>query len=76
MANENTARRNVYLPRELDEWFVKEFGKTDIKVNTLILEALNEYVDKRSKSGKKQKIDFDKNVRRIALELLEEKGLV
>lgn len=76
MANENTSRRNIYLPPELDKWYSDEFGKTGIKINALMLEALNDYVEKRTKLSKKVKSDFDKNVRKIALDLLKEKGLI
>ena len=76
MANGNTARRNVYLPPELDKWFVDEFEKSGVKVNALMLEALVEYAEKRSESKNKTKIAFNKNVRQIALDLLIEKGLV
>ena len=76
MANENTARRNIYLPPATDQWFVNESEESGTKINALMLEALNEYIEKRSKSNRKKKIDFEKNVRDIALELLKEKGLV
>ena len=76
MANENTARRNIYLPPSLDQWFIDESDESGSKINALMLEALKEYKEKRSKSSKKKKIDFEKNVKEIALELLKEKGLV
>ena len=75
-ANENTARRNIYLPPELDKWFVDEYEKTDIKVNALMVKALADYAEKHSKTSRKKKSDFEKEVREIVLNVIKEKGLI
>jgi len=76
MANENTNRRQLYLPKELDEWFINEGKKTGVRVNTIILKALEEYKETHGKKGHKKKSDFEKDVRKVAIALLKEKGLL
>jgi len=73
MAN-NTDRRLVYLPPELDKWFMDHSEETGIKINTLIVDALVRFKDGESKSGKKQQSDFNKKVRRIIEAYLAENG--
>ena len=76
MANENTARRNIYLPPDLDKWFVDTYEKTGVKVNAMMLEALTDYVDKHAKHSSKKSNKNDAHIRKIALNLLVEKGLL
>lgn len=76
MANLNVNRRQLYLPKGLDDWFIDESEKTSVKVNAIILEALVEYAENHTKKARRKKSDFEKDVREIALALLNEKGLV
>jgi len=76
MANENTNRRQLYLPKELDDWFNEEGKKTNVRVNTLMLEALETYKENNGKKNRRKKSDFEKDVRKVALALLKEKGLL
>ena len=76
MANENTQRRQLYLPKELEQWFIDESESTCVKVNSIMLEALTDYIEKCVKHSSKKKSDFEKDVRKIALTLLKEKGLI
>lgn len=76
MSSINTNRRQLYLPKELDDWFIKENERTGIRVNALMIEALKEYAVKRSDKSRKKKSDFEKDVGNIVLALLKEKGLV
>lgn len=55
---DNTARRGIYLPKELDDWFVKQSEETGIKTNQLMLDALNQYKDENSKSRRKKNNEF------------------
>ena len=73
MANENTQRRGIYLPKKLDDWFSKKADKTGVRVNTLILEALNEYKENQSGVLSKADKDFEKNVRKIIHNVIQEK---
>jgi protein involved in sex pheromone biosynthesis len=76
MSNDNTERRQLYLPKVLNDWFIKESDNTSIKINTLMVEALVEYAENHSKKTRKKKSDFEKDVRKITLALLKEKGLL
>jgi hypothetical protein len=58
---ENTARRGVYLPKELDDWFLGLASETNIKINQLMLDALNEYKSRHTPKGKKTS-QFEKDV--------------
>ena len=69
---DNTARRGIYLPKELDEFFVSQSEETKIKINQLMIDALNEYKDKRSESGRKKNAEFEKKV----LAVLKKHGMV
>lgn len=71
---ENTARRGIYLPQELDDWYTELADKSGIKVNQLMLDALNEYKDKQSLSKKKSDLIFKKRVTAIIDEILEKRG--
>ena len=72
MSNENTARRGLYLPKELDEWFVEMSDNTNIKVNALIISALTKFKESKSKSVKKHDADFEKKVRSIIMRYNDE----
>ncbi len=75
MAN-NTKRRGLYLTPEIEEWLVAESEKTTTKINELILKALTEYKDSRSKSAKLKKVEFEKTVTTIVHNYLVDIGVV
>jgi len=58
---ENTARRGIYLPKELDDWFIELAKETNIKPNQLLLDALNQYKNRHTTKGKKTS-QFEKDV--------------
>lgn len=76
MANENTTRRGIYIPADLDNWYKEISSHRDIKINTIILTALNEYKDRQLSKGKRNKTDSEKETRKIVFEVLKEKGLI
>ena len=45
MANENTARRALYLPPELDNWLVQLSESSGNKINTIIIQAIRDHHD-------------------------------
>jgi len=74
MANENTSRRGIYLPKYLDNWYSEQSESTGIKINSLMLEALKEYMEKNSKSEIEKNNEFKESVRLIIKEYLAENG--
>ena len=72
MSNTNTSRRNIYLPPELDKWFVDKSEESGVKINTIILEALRDYAKKHDGTHSA----MEQDVRAVMLELLVEKGLL
>ena len=74
MPNENTARRGLYLPKELDDWFGDQSDETGIKINALIISALKEYKECHSKSARRRDDAFDKKVNKLIEKYLENIG--
>lgn len=71
MANENTARRGVYLPPELDAWFIAESERTGKKINALMLEAMEEFMNKNTAKGKRA---FRSEIHKIVDAYLDSRG--
>ena len=71
MSNENTARRGLYLPIELDQWLIDQADLSGIKVNSLIISALIEFKESKTKSVKKQDDDFDRRVNALIERYIE-----
>lgn len=46
MSNENTARRGLYLPQQLDNQLIKHADENNVKINYIILKAISEYMEK------------------------------
>lgn len=71
----NTSRRQLYLPQEVDEWLNEHGKETGVKVNTIILLAIEMYKQSFEKKTSKKKSDFEKDVRKIVLAVIKEKGI-
>ena len=66
--NKNTARRQLYLSKELDDWLVKRADESGRKVNAIILEALSNYIRNRSTNENK----FDKEFENKVIDIIKE----
>jgi len=75
MANDNTNRRQLYLPKELDDWYIETYGFTGVKINTLMLNALNEYKENHSKKANKKDVALERKIVDLIEACLESKGL-
>lgn len=74
MANENTAKRTIYLPPDLIDWFDSHAKETNIKPNILIVEAMSEYMDNRTASKSKQGKAFQKKIEDIVTNMFTATG--
>ena len=74
MAN-NTARRGIYLPKELDDWYVERSANEGMKINAVMIEALTEYMERSMVSKRKESIEFEKKVYRIIKKYNDENGI-
>ena len=68
MANQNTARRGIYMPKELLDAFNKMGLDTGRKVNDLMVDALTQYVEGDSAVDKK----VSKKLNKIVNDLIED----
>lgn len=75
MSNENTSRRGIYLPPELDQWFIELSKDTGVKPNQLMLDALTEYKERNTASNRKKKDIFTKKVEGIVMDVLKKHGV-
>jgi len=63
MKNKNTARKSLYLPQELSDWFNEHIKSIDgIKSNTIFIKALTEYMERNKKEHNKIDQKFENGV--------------
>jgi len=66
---DNTVRRGMYLPQELEDWLVQHSSDTGIKVNNIVLNALNAHKDNGGSIAATE--EFDKNVMTVIERFME-----